>query len=136
DLCHKYWHNGLCGQPFFTVEHGFWFINSLLTFAPVATLCIPGALLLTRLDRLHLWLVLGAGGWLFLSAIWHPGAGYMWTSDWDIFALPPYAITIWVVTVASTRLNPADMQNFSALWVIMTAPHTWLWWRVWRGVET
>ena len=135
DLCLTYWRgNTLCGQPFFSIEHGFWFINSLLAMAPVATLCVPEALWRGGRSRLTLWLALGASGWLFLSAIWHPGLSFSWFSDWDIFALPPYVVSVCAVVVASTQLEAMDFRHFSAVWIALTAPHAWLWWRIWQGV--
>lgn len=139
DLCNKYWHAGICGDSFFGIEHAFWFLNSLLTFAPAATLCIPEAAWRSTASRraasrLTVWLGLGACGWLFLSAVWHPGMGFGWTTDWDIFALPPFVLTVWAVTIASTQLGAADLRHFAAVWIAMTAPHTLIWWHTWRQV--
>jgi hypothetical protein len=134
DLCTKYWHgNSPCGRPFFTLDHLFWFINPLLTLAPVATVCVPEALLRSNRSRLTLWLALGASGWLFLSAIWHPGMGFGFFADWDIFSLTPYVVSVWAATIASTQLEAMDFRHFGALWLVVTVPHTWLWWWTWQG---
>jgi hypothetical protein len=133
DLCLTYWHtNTLCGQSFFSVEHAFWIINPMLTMAPVATLCIPEALLRSGASRLTLWLGLGACGWLFLLIIWHPGMGFGWFADWDIYTFTPYVVSVWTLTLASTQLRPMEFRHFSGLWIAMTLPHTWLWWRTWQ----
>src|SRR5262249_33555946 len=102
--------------------------------APVATLCIPGALLRSANDRLTAWLALGAGGWLFLSIIWHPGMSFSWFADWDMYTFTPYVVSVWTEVVASTQLDAMDLRHFSAFWIVTTVPHTWLWWRAWQGV--
>jgi hypothetical protein len=122
----RYCRGPFCGYPFFTLDHAFNVVSTLLVLAPMATLCLPEAVWRSR-SLTERWLLGGALGWLFLSVIWYPIYGFV--GDWDIFALTPYVISCWTAYVAATQLRPDRFRRFAFTWIALAGTHAISWWR-------
>lgn len=72
------------------------------------------------------WLRAGAMGFLSLSAIWFPAFGYV--SDWDIFAVTPMVLSIFVVTVARRTMTEPAFHQLAWAWLVAGGLHAASWW--------
>jgi hypothetical protein len=114
-----------CGYDFWSLWHAADVINCLLILSPLATLCLPEALLRSR-DGAQRWLALGSLGCLFLSVTWFPVFGYV--PDWDIFALTPLIMSYFAIYIGITEMAPAGFRRLACAWIVGSL-HTASWWR-------
>ncbi len=115
-----------CGYDFWSAGHAADVIDTLLVLSPLATLCLPEALLRSR-DETGRWLALGSLGCLFLSVTWFPVFGYV--PDWDIFTLTPLIMSFLAIYIGVTQMPPAGFRRLACAWIVGSLLHAASWWR-------